>query len=137
MTNKQKELYDKIVATGRYTEEQLAKIRAGFEKKPRKINIKKSELHFDKAMSCLQLEKIDPTITVDWPPENEYGDAFIHIVVPNGHIFSASAKSILLDAMKAADSVAHVYTDLGMVVITLGFLGIIQDPNKSDNFTAN
>ena len=27
MTNKQKELYDKIVATGRYTEEQLAKIR--------------------------------------------------------------------------------------------------------------
>lgn len=137
MTDKQKELYDKIVATGRYTEEQLAKIRAGFEEKPRKINIKKSKLHFDKAMSCLQLEKIDPTITVDWPPENEYGDAFIHIQVPNKHIFSAAAKSILLDAMKAADSVTHTYTSSEMIVITLGFLGIIQDPNEPDNFTAN
>lgn len=137
MTKEQKEKFDAIVATGRLTEEQIEKLRAGFEKKPQKINLKKSKLHFDKSMKCLQLEKLDPTITVDWPPENEYGDAFIHIVVPNGHIFSASAKSILLDAMKAADSVAHVYTDSGMVVITLGFLGIIEDPNEPDNFTAN
>ena len=137
MTNEQKELYDKIVATGRLNEEQLARLRAGFEKKPREIDIKKSKLHYDKAMECLKLEKIDPTIQVDWPPENEYGAAFIHIAVPNGHIFSESAKSILLGAMKVADSVAHTYTSSAMIVITLGFLGIIQDPNEPDNFTAN
>ena len=137
MTKEQKEKFDAIVATGRLNEEQIEKLKAGFEKKPQKIDIKKSKLHFDKAMNCLKLEKIDPTIKVDWPPENEYGDAFIHIAVPNGHIFSTSAKSILLDAMKAADSVAHTYTDSAVIVITLGFLGIIQDPNEPDNFTAN
>ena len=143
MTKEQQEQYEKIVATGRYTEEQLAKIRAGFEKKPRKIDIKKSQLHFDKAMECLKLEKIDPAIVVDWPPEDEDGDAYIHIVVPKGFVFGGSAKSILVSAMKAADNVSYTeYEDADAdiydsILITLGFLGIIEDPNKPDNFTEN
>ena len=143
MTKEQQEQYDKIAATGRLSEEQLARLRAGFEKAPRKIDIKKSQLHLNKAMECLQLEKIDPSILVDWPPEDEDGDAYIYIVVPKNYVFAGKAKSILVSAMKAADTVSYTeYEDADAdiydsILITLGFLGIIEDPNKPDNFTEN
>ena len=143
MTKEQQEQYDKIVATGRLNEEQLARLRAGFEKKPRKIDTKKSQLHFDQAMECLKLEKIDPTILVDWPPEDEDGDAYIYIVVPKNFVFGGKAKSILVSAMKAADMVSYTdYEDADAdvydsILITLAFVGIIKDPNKPDNLTGN
>ena len=143
MTKEQQEQYDKIAATGRLSEEQLARLRAGFEKKPRKIDVKKAQLHFDKAMDCLRLEEIDPTVFVDWKPEDDEGDAYIYIVVPKGFVFGGSAKSILVSAAKAADTVSYTdYEDADKgiydsILITLGFLGIIEDPNKPDNFTEN
>lgn len=141
MTKEQEKMYEKIKATGRYTEEQLARVRAGLEKEPRKIDIKKSQLHYDKAMDCLRLEKIDPTIEVNWSPEDDDGDAYIFILVPNEYIFTGLAKKILEDAASAADTVSYTYVDTSdvrdTVAITLAFTGIIQDPNKPDNFSAS
>lgn len=141
MTKEQKELYDKIVATGRLNEEQLTRLRAGFEKLPPEIDIEKSKLHFDKAMDCLQLEKIDSNIQVTWRPEDDDGDAYIYILVPNAYSFSGSAKKIFLDTASVADTVSYRYINddnaRDALLITFGFMGIIQDPNKSDNFTAN
>ena len=73
MTNDQKEKYDKIKATGKFTEEQLSRIKAGMEKCPRQYDIKKSKAHMDSVFNCLQLEKIDPAIVVGWDPEDESG----------------------------------------------------------------
>lgn len=138
MTKEQKVKFDAIVATGRLNEEQIEKLRAGFERKPQKIDIKKSKLHFDKAMRCMQLEKIDPEIIVDWIPEDDDGDAYIQIAVPDSYAVAGKAKSIILDALSSADSFSCVrISNAEKILITLGFLGIIEDPNKPDNITAN
>ena len=141
MVKEQKEKFDAIVATGRLNAEQLARLRAGFEKAPRKIDIKKLRLHMNKVMNCLRLEKLDPNIEVDWSPEDDDGDAYIFIAVPAGYIFTDPIKRILLDAASAADTVSYMHTnEKGMLdtsIITLGFIGIIKDPNKPDNFSAN
>lgn len=141
MTKEQEEMYEKIKATGRLNEEQLARLRAGFEKKPRDIDIKKSQLHFDKAMKCMKLEKLDPAIEVQWSPEDDDGDAYIFVIVPNAYAFVGAAKSILQDAASAADTVSYAYYNderiHDAVVITLAFTGIIKDPSKAGNFSAS
>lgn len=142
MTKEQQEEYNKIVATGRLNEEQLARLRAGYEKAPQEIDIEKSKLHFDKAMECIRLEKIDPSINIHWTAENDDGDAYIFVIIPNNYVFSGKAKSVFLDAASAADTVSYTYVGKDedapdKAIITLGFMGIIQDPNKPDNLTGN
>ena len=138
MTKEQKEQYEKIVATGRFTEEQLARLRAGFEKAPRQYDIQKSELHMEQVACCQQLEKIDPNIIVEWSAEDEDGDAYIYVCVQNFYSIMGAAKMILLNAMGLADLVTYSYDEEhDGITITLGFMDIISDPNKPENFTAN
>lgn len=136
MTNEQKELYDRIVATGRYNEEQLAKLRAGFEKPARKIDTKKSQLHLDMVGLCQSIEKSNPDeFQVDWSPEDEEGNAYIYIIAGEYAMLSGKEKTRLQTAIHAADCVTFksAENDEGKpvgVVITLGFMGIIVDPSK-------
>lgn len=141
MTKEQKELYDKIVATGRYNEEQLARLRAGFEKPPRQIDIKKSELHFEMVGVCQMIEQYCDQVQVDWKPEDEDGNAYIYIVAEDFAVIAGKAKSNLEKAMKAADTVtlSRIDGDDGFegVVLTLGFMDIIIDSSKPNNMSAN
>ena len=138
MTKEQKEKYDKIKATGKFTEEQLSRIKAGMEKGHRQYDIKKSKAHMDSVFNCLQLEKIDPAIVVGWDPEDESGDAYIYILLPNGYPVADPVKLILLNAMTSADNFTIVYFEKEdnkpeTILIALAFTQIVKDPNRSSN----
>ena len=143
MTDEQKELYERIKATGRLNEEQLERLKKGFEKKPRKYDLKKSQLHTDMVALCQKIENraTNTAVGVDWQPENEDGDAYIYIMVENFGSLGGKDKSDLTKAINNADVVTFStnQTEEGedFVVITLGFMDIIHDPNKPDNMTAN
>lgn len=144
MTKEQEEMYEKIKATGKLSEEQLAKLRAGFEKAPRKIDAKKSQLHMDMVYLCQTIVERDneTTISMDWKPEDKYGNAYIYLLFRNSSALAGKSKADLAKAINKADTITVTNTVIeetgeAISVLTLGFMGIIQDPNEPDNFTAN
>lgn len=130
MRKEQQEKYDKLVATGAFSEIELAKLRAGFEKPPRKYDHKKSAAHMDAVMTCKQIEKIaGDGFSFEWQPEDTLGDYNAYIYIESGKL-SGKAKDLFEKLLKAADEV-RFYNNSDMS-IGLVYKNLIEEGEWDD-----
>lgn len=130
MTEKQKQQFEEIVASGKLTPEQVEKLRAGLEKPPRHYDHAKSAYHMDTVKICQTMERYAPNaVSVSWEAEGtgDDGNAYIYIAVSNGEELSGMAKELFDDAVKRADAVRF---DIFASTFTLIFKDIITENSQ-------
>lgn len=144
MTEEQKKKYEKLKATGTFTEEELARLRAGFEKPPRKLNQKKSYLHMDTVGIVQKIEdKVNElyngviTMTTAWQGEGKDDDpnAYIFMDITRTEFlpvlsFNGKLKTMYEKALKNADEVEMNWED-NTIYIKLIFRDVIIE-NKPE-----
>lgn len=130
MRKEQKEKYDMLVATGAFSEIELAKLRAGFEKPPRNYDHKKSQAHMDAVMTCKQIGKIaGDSFSFEWQPEDTFGDYNAYIYIESGKLFG-KAKNLFEKLLKTADEV-RFYSNSDMSV-GLVYKNLIEEGEWKD-----
>lgn len=143
MTKEQEEKYLKIVATGRYSEEQLRKIRNGFERPAKKIDREKAELAWDVQW---KLEALVETINGIYGQDAAYLElpsddpkaynVLLTLEIP-GTFFTADAeKETLTYAINAADNIL-IKSEGGKIYITFGFMYVWDSEENVNRVKAN
>ena len=133
--------YDALAATGTFTEDELARLRAGFEKPPRKINVAKSMKHMETVEILQMLERKSAIYSVEWTPEGVGDDpnAYIEITLFRHYVtsgknriaFEGEPKADLDRACRNADEV-YFELDKNSLKVTLCFRDIIQEGSWND-----
>lgn len=143
MTDENRKMFEKLKATGVFSEEELERLRAGFEKPPRKYDKKKSDLHMTTVGLVENIEdKVNEvycgriTMTTSWQPEDHYGDgnAYIFIDVTRNEDAPAlsvagNIKKMMTKALKNADKV-DVNWEKNTIYIKLTFTDVIKEGDK-------
>lgn len=121
MTEENRKKYEQLKATGTFTEDELARLRAGFEKAPRKFDYAKSELHMRTVVLCQQIEYATGAFIVDYEAEGT-ADNNAYIILDNAFrdkdgvaTLSGKIKQRFDKAIKNADEIR--ISRFGMVLI--------------------
>lgn len=146
MREEQRKKYEALKATGAFSEEELERLRIGFEKPPRIYDKKKSDLHMTTVGIVQKIEDEIRRIYFDsgvcmtssWQPEgkDDDGNAYIFIdITRDGFLpvlsFSGKLKSKLEKALKNADEV-EMNWEKNTVYIKLIFRDIITEGTWDD-----
>ena len=140
MTEENRIKYERLAATGKFTEDELARLRAGFEKPPRKYDHKKSDLHMETVGIVQKIEdkindSYDGVITAEssWIPEgrDDDGNAYIYLNITRSEFLPVltldkKLKAKLEKAFKAADKVELNWQE-NKLYIKLVFEDIIKE----------
>ena len=141
MTKEQEKIYNKIVMSGNFDEEGLKRIRANFEKKPRKHDIAKGMKFLDAMDMVVRLEdevKQTPfadSISVDWYAAGEISNnASVMINVETTVVLYGKAKEYFKKMLMLADNLTITPVSGGKVCVSFDFMDVISE---QDNTIAN
>lgn len=147
MTKEQEEMFERIKATGRYSDEVLEKIKYGFEHPPavrKTLNEEKADKYLEMiALADVLRQEIwatYPDADVRISLEKDDKDSpheYIFIGLPNKTGVFEDSKSVLLEMMTAADLCMFTSVPDYGTLITLLFRDIYTVHGNKINMTAN